>query len=114
MMFDLPESLDVSESLISRLQDDHDINISVKPKARQTNKSCIIKAQERNSGGMYLARHLMLQLDKQDEVIVRAEVPETYKVMLCNVLVHYVHKLGLILAIFLHLSIATSGATVWL
>ena len=82
MMFDLPESLDVSESLISRLQEDQDVGVNVKPKARQTNKSCIVKTQERNTGGMYLARHLMLQLDKQEEVLVRAEVPETYKVNL--------------------------------
>jgi len=80
MMFDLPESLQVEESVISKLQDDQDVTISIKPKARQTNKSCIVKTQERNSAGLYLARHLLLQLDRQEETLVRAEIPETYKV----------------------------------
>ena len=65
MMFDLPESLDVDEAMINKLQEEHDINISIKPKARQTNKSCIIKAQERNCAGVYIARHHLLQLDRQ-------------------------------------------------
>ncbi len=79
MMFDLPEGIDVQESLIQRLQDENEVTISVKPKARQANKSVIIKTQERNVGGMYVARHKLLDLE--DEV-VRAEVPETYKVPL--------------------------------
>jgi len=82
MMFDLPESLDVDEMMINKLQEEHDINISIKPKARQTNKSCIIKAQERNCAGVYIARHNLLQLDRQEEPLVRAEIPETYKVPL--------------------------------
>ena len=65
MMFDLPESLDVDEAMINKLQEEHDINISIKPKARQMNKSCIIKAQERNCAGVYIARHTLLQLDRQ-------------------------------------------------
>merc|ERR1719431_1575112 len=82
MMFDLPESLQVEESVISKLQEDQDVIISIKPKARQTNKSCIVKTQERNSAGLYLARHILLQLDRQEETLVRAEIPETYKVPL--------------------------------
>jgi hypothetical protein len=69
----------VQESLIQRLQEENEVTISIKPKARQANKSVIIKTQERNVGGMYVARHKLLDLD--DEV-VRAEVPETYKVPL--------------------------------
>ena len=46
----------ITEAFISKLQDDQDITISIKPKARQTNKSCIVKTQERNSAGLYLAR----------------------------------------------------------
>merc|ERR1719228_3166201 len=90
MMFDLPESLQVEESVISKLQDDEDINISIKPKARQTNKSCIIKTQERNSAGLYMARHILLQLDRQEEPLVRAEIPETYKVPLSGSSSNYV------------------------
>ena len=33
------------------------MTITIKPKARQTNKSVIIKSQERNVGGMYVARY---------------------------------------------------------
>merc|ERR1719228_215928 len=79
MMFDLPESLQVEENVITKLQDDQDVTISIKPKARQTNKSCIVKTQERNSAGLYLVRHLLLQLERLDEPLVRAEIPETYK-----------------------------------
>ena len=80
MMFDIPETLQVEESVISKLQDDQDVIISIKPKARQTSKSCIVKAQERNSAGLYNARHVLLQLDRQGEPVVRANIPETYKV----------------------------------
>ena len=75
--------------------------ISIKPKARQSSKSCIIKTQERNSAGLYSARHLLLQLDRQGEPMIRlvscrlapppllthcsrADIPETYKVPLCG------------------------------
>ena len=80
MMFDLPESLEIEEVTIGRLQEEQDVTVSIKPKARQTNKSCIIKTQERNCGGMYVARHTLLQLDRADEPLIRAEIPETYKV----------------------------------
>jgi hypothetical protein len=82
MMFDLPESLVVDEAMIARLQEEQDVTISIKPKARQSNKSCIIKSQERNSAGLYVARHQLLQLDRVEEPLVRAEIPETYKVPL--------------------------------
>merc|ERR1719312_2309991 len=90
MMFDLPESLYVDENYINKLQDDHDVITSIKPKARQTNKSCIIKTQERNSAGLYMARHNLLQLDRQEESLVRAEIPETYKVPLSGSSSNYV------------------------
>jgi len=82
MMFDIPEALPVDEGLISSLQEQQEITISIKPKARQSNKSCIIKTQERNTAGLYVARHTLLHLDKTEEPIVRAEIPETYKVPL--------------------------------
>lgn len=79
MMFDLPDNIDVQESVIQKLQDENEVTITIKPKARQTNKSVIIKSQERNVAGMYIARHKLLDLDGE---VVRAEVPETYKVPL--------------------------------
>jgi len=80
MMFDIPETLQVDDSVISKVQDDNEVIISIKPKARQSSKSCIIKTQERNSAGLYSARHILLQLDRQGEPIIRADIPETYKV----------------------------------
>ena len=82
MMFDLPESLEVEEAMITRLQEEQDVTISIKPKARQTNKSCIIKSLERGCAGLYLARHALLQMERGEEPLVRAEIPETYKVPL--------------------------------
>lgn len=82
MMFDIPESLPVDENVISKLQEDNDVLISIKPKARQSSKSCIIKTQERNSAGLYVARHVLLHLDRQNEPMIRADIPETYKVPL--------------------------------
>ena len=99
MMFDIPESLPVDETIISKLQEDNDVLISIKPKARQSSKSCIIKTQERNSAGLnktpyvkkvlsccilglYVARHVLLHLDRQNEPMIRADIPETYKVPL--------------------------------
>jgi len=84
MMFDIPETLQVDDSVISKVQDDNEVIISIKPKARQSSKSCIIKTQERNSAGLYSARHLLLQLDRQGEPMIRADIPETYKVPLCG------------------------------
>merc|ERR550532_2482068 len=84
MMFDIPESVAVDETVISKLQENNDVFISIKPKARQSSKSCIIKTQERNSAGLYAARHLLLQLDRQGEPMIRADIPETYKVPLCG------------------------------
>merc|ERR1719397_787880 len=82
MMFDIPETLQVDDSVISKVQDDNEVIISIKPKARQSSKSCIIKSQERNSLGLYTARHILLQLDRQGEPLIRADIPETYKVPL--------------------------------
>jgi len=79
MMFDIPDSIDIDDTMIQKLQAENEVTITIKPKARQSNKSCIIKTQERNVGGMYNARHKLLDLEGD---IVRAEIPETYKVPL--------------------------------
>jgi protein bicaudal C len=79
MMFDVPDSIDIDEPMIQKLQAENEVTITIKPKARQSNKSCIIKTQERNVGGMYVARHKLLDLEGD---VVKAEIPETYKVPL--------------------------------
>ena len=48
MMFDLCDeagALEMDEMSLQNLQEDLDVQISIKPKARQANKSVIIKAQ---------------------------------------------------------------------
>ena len=82
MMFDMPDELDLlNETDIQKLQEELDICISIKAKHRQANKSVLIKAQERNTGAMYKARHLLLGLEGP---IVEAVIPETYKMLQQN------------------------------
>ena len=45
MMFDLHYDCDFDDSVVQKLQDELDVAISIKPKAKQGNKSVIIKAQ---------------------------------------------------------------------
>ena len=52
MMFDLHYDCDFDDSVVQKLQDDLDVAISIKPKAKQANKSVIIKAQVRNTKGV--------------------------------------------------------------
>merc|ERR1719508_241974 len=81
MMLALPDNKDIQDCVVQTLQEKNEVTISVKPKARQSNKSVIIKAQERNANGMYVARAELLNLHENPIV---AEIPETYKVPLIN------------------------------
>merc|ERR1719186_564826 len=90
MMFDLPDNKDIQDSVVQTLQEKNEVTISVKPKARQSNKSVIIKAQERNANGMYVARAELLSLHENPII---AEIPETYKVPLINNSSNYVVQL---------------------
>jgi len=79
MMFDMPDELElVDEAGVRKLQEELDVCISIKPKQRKANKSVLIKAQERNVGAMYKARHLLLGLDGPP---IDAVIPETYKML---------------------------------
>lgn len=52
MMFDLCDeagALEMDEMSLQNLQEDLDVHVSIKPKARQANKSVIIKAQVRKN-----------------------------------------------------------------
>ena len=44
-MFDITDESDLDEDIVQKLQTDLDVSISIKPKARQSNKSVVIKAQ---------------------------------------------------------------------
>ena len=75
MMFDLSDNVDIQDSVVQALQEKKVVTISVKPKAREINKSVIIKAQERNANGMYVTRAELLNLHENPIV---AEIPKTY------------------------------------
>ena len=80
MMFDMPDGLDIIESEVHKIGEELDVAISIKPKHRQGSKSVLIKAQERNAGAIYTARHRLLKIDDEEEVLVAADIPETYKI----------------------------------
>ena len=57
------------------------LHFSIKPKHRQGSKSVLIKAQERNASAVYQARHRLLKLEDDEEELVKAEIPEAYKIL---------------------------------
>lgn len=78
MMFDLPDCFDIDDHIVQKMQEELSVAVSIKPKQRQSNKSVLIKAQERDASGIYAARHRLLGLDDDDPPII-ADIPETYK-----------------------------------
>ena len=58
-----------------------EVTISIKPKHRQGNKSVLIKAQERNASSIYEARHRLLKIEDEEENLIKADIPETYKIL---------------------------------
>ncbi|KAL8619173.1 hypothetical protein ACOMHN_049955 [Nucella lapillus] len=62
LMFDVKEDIGLDQEKLTKLTDQLDVFISVKPKPRQPSKSVIVKSVERNSQNMYLARRLLLGL----------------------------------------------------
>ncbi len=79
-MFDLSDCQGagaLDDLTVQRLQQDLDVSIAIKPKARQTNKSVIIKAQERNASAIYRARSLLLGLEEEP---IKAAIPDTYNI----------------------------------
>ena len=80
MMFDVPEDLEVIDSEVHKIGEELNVAISIKPKHRQGCKSVLIKAQERNASSIYAARHRLLKMDEDEELLVVADVPESYKV----------------------------------
>ena len=49
MMFDVSDDCPVDEMGLQQMQAELDVAVTVKPKARQSNKSVIIKAQVQNA-----------------------------------------------------------------
>jgi len=107
MMFDLPDNVDIQDTVVQALQEKNEVTISVKPKARQSNKSVIIKAQERNANGMYQARAQLLNIQENP---VAAEIPETYKVPLINNSANYVVSLPTNRSTYLNINTGLANA----
>jgi protein bicaudal C len=80
MMFDMPDGIDVIDTDVQKIGEELDVALSIKPKHRQSNKSVLIKAQERNASAIYAARHRLLHVDEDEESLVVADIPETYKI----------------------------------
>ncbi|XP_041364910.1 protein bicaudal C homolog 1-B-like [Gigantopelta aegis] len=71
LMFDVKEDIDLDQGRVQQLTEQLDVYISVKPKPKQTSKSVIVKSIERNASNMYLARLLLLGLERE-EILVPA------------------------------------------
>ena len=57
MMFEMPENIEILDDTgIQKLQEKLDVNISIKPKQRQANKSVLIKAQVSLTIGSLLSK----------------------------------------------------------
>ena len=82
MMFDMPDGIEMVDSEVQKIGEELDVAISIKPKHRQGSKSVLIKAQERSASSIYSARHRLLKVDQDhdEESLVVAEIPETYKI----------------------------------
>ncbi|XP_052772195.1 protein bicaudal C homolog 1-like isoform X2 [Mya arenaria] len=65
LMFDVKEELEMDQGRIAQLMEHLDVFISVKPKPKQPSKSVIVKSIERNASNMYLARLLLLGIEKE-------------------------------------------------
>jgi len=93
MMFDMPDNTELIDSEVQKIGEDLDVAISIKPKHRQGSKSVLIKAQERSASSIYSARFRLIKADDFDEeVLVQAEIPETYKVQ--PIPAHLLQSLG--------------------
>ena len=79
-MFDMPDGQEIDEPDVHKISEDLEVTISIKPKIRQDAKSVLIKSQERHASAMYEARHRLLKIDDDEEDLVKAEVPEAYKI----------------------------------
>ena len=93
MMFDMPDNTEIIDSEVQKIGEELEVSISVKPKHRQGSKSVLIKAQERSASAIYDARYRLLKVNDLDEdVLVTAEIPETYKVQ--PIPAHLLQSLG--------------------
>ena len=72
LIFDLPEGKEGDATQITQLMDRLKVSILIKPKAKQNNKSVMVRGCERDSRNLYEVRRQILNLD-QSEVPVCCE-----------------------------------------
>ncbi|KAK9744762.1 hypothetical protein QE152_g7452 [Popillia japonica] len=77
-MFDLPQDttgLPIRSENLTEIQTKYDVTISIRPKAKQSTKACIIKGTEKWAGNIYKSRNKILGTD-DPQVIV--DIPASY------------------------------------
>lgn len=66
LIFDLPEGRDGDATQITQLMDRLKVSILIKPKAKQNNKSVMVRGCERDSRNLYEVRRQILDLDQSE------------------------------------------------
>ncbi|CAG9858598.1 unnamed protein product [Phyllotreta striolata] len=76
VIFDLPEEYSMlRKEQIDQVQNNYDVTITIRQKAKNNTKACIIKGVEKNAENIYKARNYILGLD---ELYVQADIPSSY------------------------------------
>ncbi|XP_074647664.1 protein bicaudal C homolog 1-B-like isoform X2 [Tubulanus polymorphus] len=70
LMFDVKEEQDIDQQLLTQLQEQLDVFLSIKPKPKQTSKSVIVKSVEHNASNLFEARRIMLGQERDDRIPV--------------------------------------------
>ncbi|XP_057706416.1 bicaudal C homolog 2 [Corythoichthys intestinalis] len=87
LMFDMREDAEADPSTLAQMMQNLGVFISVKPKAKQSNKSVVVKGLERNIQCLYEARRLLLGLDSCDAAKETSVAPDA--VLASNELTSY-------------------------
>ncbi|XP_028130634.1 protein bicaudal C [Diabrotica virgifera virgifera] len=78
IIFDLPEEstiLRTRQDQIADIQTNYDVTITIRQKAKQNTRACVIKGVEKNAGNIYKARSYILGFD---EPCTTADIPPSY------------------------------------
>ncbi|PWA23714.1 hypothetical protein CCH79_00006094 [Gambusia affinis] len=76
LMFDIREDGEGGPSKLAQMMQNLGVFISVKPKAKQTSKSVVVKGLERNISCIYEARRLLLGLDSSETAKITTVNPD--------------------------------------
>ncbi|XP_043984087.1 bicaudal C homolog 2 isoform X3 [Gambusia affinis] len=76
LMFDIREDGEGGPSKLAQMMQNLGVFISIKPKAKQTSKSVVVKGLERNISCIYEARRLLLGLDSSETAKITTVNPD--------------------------------------